>query len=46
MPQPTTKSSTTIQQPTTRTITTPQPTTRKPEYLDYVDVEFRVPDPS
>jgi hypothetical protein len=33
-------------QPTTRTITAPQPTTRKPEYLDYVDVEFRVPDPS
>lgn len=46
MPQPTTKSSTTMPQPTTRTITAPQPTTRKPEYLDYVDVEFRVPDPS
>ncbi len=46
MPQPTTKSSTTIPQPTTRTITAPQPTTRIPEYLDYVDVEFRVPDPS
>jgi len=49
IPQPTTRKTTTATapQPTTRRTTTiPQPTTRRPEYLDYVDVEFRVPDPS